>query len=202
MRSRTSSGLPLQGIKQDGKACGWIRSEIDSSAVGRRSLARFLRTPKQLTMAFIKEFNGRKRSGCFDVFAWKENASIFIESKKFAEDSIRQNQIRWLDAALKSGYSPELHSVVAPLLTWLQTRAAARTGRRVSVLPGFEDCRWVRSKRPVHYRQLSRHTTLRRVRGEYQFGCQHSRAHESGQRPASSCSGKVRIAWQLRTALN
>jgi len=51
----------------------------------------------------IKEFSGRKRSGCFDVFAWEDNAYLFVESKKFAEDSIRQNQIRWLDAALKSG---------------------------------------------------------------------------------------------------
>ncbi len=39
------------GDKTDGKACGWTRSEIDSSVVGRRSLARFLRTPKQFTTA-------------------------------------------------------------------------------------------------------------------------------------------------------
>src|SRR5260370_27724899 len=51
----------------------------------------------------IKQFNRGKRSGCFDVFAWKDNAYLFIESKKFAEDSIRQNQIKWLDAGLKSG---------------------------------------------------------------------------------------------------
>lgn len=51
----------------------------------------------------IKQFNGGKRSGCFDLLAWKDNAYLFIESKKFAEDSIRQNQIKWLDAALKSG---------------------------------------------------------------------------------------------------
>ena len=47
------------GDKTDGKESGWTRSEIDSSVVGRRSLARFLRRRKQFTTALRNSAVGK-----------------------------------------------------------------------------------------------------------------------------------------------
>jgi hypothetical protein len=46
--------------------------------------------------------NGDKVSGCFDVFAWKGPAYLFVESKG-GKDSIHANQTAWVEAALRSG---------------------------------------------------------------------------------------------------
>jgi hypothetical protein len=43
------------------------------------------------------------RNGCFDVFVWNEDEVIFAESKRSCRDQIRHSQLRWLDAALRSG---------------------------------------------------------------------------------------------------
>src|SRR5262245_55514251 len=35
--------------------------------------------------------------GCWDVFCWKGDNVIFVESKRKSRDSIRQTQVRWLE---------------------------------------------------------------------------------------------------------
>lgn len=51
----------------------------------------------------IRRANGYRTSGCFDVFAWKEGAYLFVESKRKSRDSIQRTQIAWIEAALTSG---------------------------------------------------------------------------------------------------
>ena len=54
----------------------------------------------------IVEANDGKSSGFFDVFAWKDGRFIFIEYKGEG-DSPNQNEIRWINAAIKCGVRPE-----------------------------------------------------------------------------------------------
>lgn len=53
----------------------------------------------------IKSRTG-KRGGCWDVFAWKDKQFIFLELKRLSKDVVRENQLRWLEAALDSGFQP------------------------------------------------------------------------------------------------
>lgn len=48
----------------------------------------------------IYEQKGGRKSGCFDVIAYKDNRFVFVELKKKKEDKIRQSQIEWLKIAL------------------------------------------------------------------------------------------------------
>jgi hypothetical protein len=54
----------------------------------------------------IAILNGSSYSGCWDVFGWRDDKVIFVESKRFKKDSIQGTQIRWLDAGLRSGLLP------------------------------------------------------------------------------------------------
>lgn len=51
----------------------------------------------------IVSANAGRRSGCFDVFVWKDNEFLFAESKRKGRDRIRTSQLRWLQAALQTG---------------------------------------------------------------------------------------------------
>lgn len=51
----------------------------------------------------IYEKKRGRKSGCFDIIAYKENHFVFAELKKRKEDSIRPSQIEWLIAAKNSG---------------------------------------------------------------------------------------------------
>lgn len=43
------------------------------------------------------------RGGCFDVFAWRGNDTLFCEAKRKDKDAIRVTQARWIAAALAHG---------------------------------------------------------------------------------------------------
>ena len=47
------------------------------------------------------------KSGCFDVFCWREDAVLFVEAKWKSHDAIRATQRRWLEAALDAGLSKD-----------------------------------------------------------------------------------------------
>lgn len=53
-----------------------------------------------------------QRSGCFDVFCWKDEEVRFAEAKRKGRDRIRDTQRRWLEAALGVGLSTEDFLVV------------------------------------------------------------------------------------------
>ena len=86
---------------------GWDGVWVDTF---RRKFRRFLPPHKcqlpsdaQKVYEQICAANDGKMSGCFDVFAWRGKKLLFVESKRKGRDSIRPSQIRWLEAALKSG---------------------------------------------------------------------------------------------------
>ncbi|MFH1542897.1 MAG: VRR-NUC domain-containing protein [bacterium] len=54
----------------------------------------------------IKEINGTL-NGCWDLFAWKGNKLLFVESKRFKKDKLRDTQVKWLESALKSNFEIE-----------------------------------------------------------------------------------------------
>lgn len=43
------------------------------------------------------------RNGCWDVFCWKGDDVVFVESKRSARDRIRSSQLIWLESALAIG---------------------------------------------------------------------------------------------------
>jgi hypothetical protein len=49
----------------------------------------------------IYSLKGGKKSGCFDVIAYKGDNFIFAELKRKSKDVIQPSQIDWLNAALK-----------------------------------------------------------------------------------------------------
>lgn len=51
-------------------------------------------------------------AGSWDVFAWREDDRLFIESKQRSSDSLNLNQRAWLEAALDVGVSPSQFAVV------------------------------------------------------------------------------------------
>lgn len=70
--------------------------------------------PNALTMfKAIKEKNGGKLSGFFDIFAWKGDGNdyLFIEYKG-KDDSSNDNELPWINAALSAGVKPEQLCIV------------------------------------------------------------------------------------------
>lgn len=41
--------------------------------------------------------------GCWDVLMWKDERSIFVESKRSKADKIRKTQIQWMESAIATG---------------------------------------------------------------------------------------------------
>ena len=61
----------------------------------------------------IREKNGNKLSGFFDVFAWKGEGEdfVFIEYRG-KDDSQNENELSWINAALSAGVKPEQLCIV------------------------------------------------------------------------------------------
>ena len=53
----------------------------------------------------IAALNG-SYSGCWDVIGWRNDKIIFAESKRSKKDRIRETQLNWLNAGLRSGLTP------------------------------------------------------------------------------------------------
>jgi hypothetical protein len=54
----------------------------------------------------IWEQSGR-RSGCFDIYAWRADAVLFCEAKRRGKDRIRLSQCSWIEAAILEGVAPD-----------------------------------------------------------------------------------------------
>jgi hypothetical protein len=93
---------------------GWSGVWVDSySRCFRTNPSVKVEIPRDRLRMFerIQEAAGAK-SGCFDVFVWKEEMMIFAEAKRSGRDKFRATQIRWLDAALRAGLPVESFLVV------------------------------------------------------------------------------------------
>jgi hypothetical protein len=55
--------------------------------------------------ARIARYNSNSYRGCWDIIAWNGGGkrTLYIESKQYKKDSIRDNQVRWFSACLSAG---------------------------------------------------------------------------------------------------
>lgn len=84
------------------RAVGWEGVWIDTYRNKRRvGMDEYASLPpdQEALLQRIYQASGT-RSGCFDVFCWREGAVLFAESKRKGYDSIRPTQVRWLSSAL------------------------------------------------------------------------------------------------------
>jgi hypothetical protein len=57
--------------------------------------------PKQQQLLHRIHEKAGSNKGCWDVFCWKEEMYLFVESKMLGHDSIRDTQRQWLEASVK-----------------------------------------------------------------------------------------------------
>lgn len=91
----------LRLLQSDGWQGVWIDTYRHKYRI---SIDRFIELPQE-RQDFLETIYARagSESGSFDVFAWREDAVLFAESKRFKRDQIRDTQLRWLQAALEVG---------------------------------------------------------------------------------------------------
>lgn len=55
--------------------------------------------------ASIARYNSNSFRGCWDIIAWNREGrrTLYIKSKQFEKDSIRDSQVRWFSACLSAG---------------------------------------------------------------------------------------------------
>ena len=66
------------------------------------------------------------RKGAWDVFAWRGDEVLFVESKQLAQDRLRPTQLAWLECGLELGIPPSSFVI----LEWTPEPAARATARR------------------------------------------------------------------------
>jgi hypothetical protein len=103
----------LRIFQSDGWDGRWIDNFGGKSRVGFWEPNAILPLPSGQSelLSSIRRLSGR-RGGCFDVFCWHNNRSIFAEAKRKGKDRIRGSQRFWLEAALRSGLEREQFLVV------------------------------------------------------------------------------------------
>jgi hypothetical protein len=63
-------------------------------------------------LAKIAIQNNNSYSGCWDVLVWKGKRTIFLESKRYKKDSVRNTQLRWLRAGREAGLTTDNFLIV------------------------------------------------------------------------------------------
>jgi hypothetical protein len=91
--------------------------------------------------------NGGKVGGWFDVFAWKGQDFLFVESKRRSKDSIRESQKAWIEAALHSGVSVDSLLICEWDFGWID-RSRDPLGTEEDVEEVFRMVRELRKGRP------------------------------------------------------
>ena len=85
---------------------GWMGVWVDSYGGRFRTIWEGvgvdLPPEKQSLLDRIK-ISGTSKSGCWDVFCWREDEVVFAEAKRLGDDQVRSSQVNWLEAALRAG---------------------------------------------------------------------------------------------------
>jgi hypothetical protein len=91
----------LRTLHADGWDGVWVDTLRDQFLTGMGQTAN---VPTD-QLALLDRIHARTgdRSGCFDVFAWKDDRVLFVEAKRARRDRFRASQTRWLSAALEEG---------------------------------------------------------------------------------------------------
>ncbi len=70
-----------------------------------------LPSEKEMLLNKIYKNLGSKK-GCWDIFCWKDEKNLFIESKQQSKDKIRETQVKFLECALNFGLNSESFLIV------------------------------------------------------------------------------------------
>jgi len=70
-----------------------------------------LPSKKQVFLNNIYKNLGSKK-GCWDIFCWKDEKILFIESKQLSKDKIRETQVKFLESALNIGLTDKSFLIV------------------------------------------------------------------------------------------
>lgn len=106
--------LVILGLFRDAGWDGvWVDSFKDKYRTGYwgNDAEAILPPDREIILRRIAEKAGG-RAGCWDVFCWTGDHSIFVESKRAGRDRLRKSQFRWLGGALSLGFPVESFLVV------------------------------------------------------------------------------------------
>lgn len=96
--------LAILGVLQnDGWQGAWVDTYRRKYRTSCNPLNEIALPSRQLELLNRLYQRAGLRSGCWDVFCWKDDAYLFAESKWHKRDSIRDNQKQWLQSALAYG---------------------------------------------------------------------------------------------------
>ena len=95
-----------RGSKEPLHLSNWIDDKYSNQVEDRITDERVLRVLADIAS------NNNLYSGCWDVVGWNSDNIIFAEAKRLGKDSIRNTQIKWLEAGLREGLKPENFLVV------------------------------------------------------------------------------------------
>jgi hypothetical protein len=92
----------LRLLERDGWRGVWVKNW--GGRAFWSDIGRVAERPEPAAAKF-REIESRAGStaGCWDVFAWRDDGLLFLESKQRSKDRLRQTQLAWLDAALACG---------------------------------------------------------------------------------------------------
>ena len=54
---------------------------------------------QQELYALIQSRTGNTRGGCWDIFAWRDDQTLVVESKQYVGDRVKPNQQLWLEGS-------------------------------------------------------------------------------------------------------
>jgi len=92
----------LRAFQNDGWTGVWVDTYSNRFRTIWQGSGVDLPDEKRLLIDKIK-LAGNSKSGCWDVFCWREDLVVFAEAKRLLNDQIRTTQINWLEAALECG---------------------------------------------------------------------------------------------------
>jgi hypothetical protein len=93
----------LVALQSDGWQGVWVDTFRRKYRTSCDPLNEIMLPSRQLKLLNRIYQHAGSRSGCWDVFCWKEEMYLFAESKRHKHDSIRDTQRKWLDSALAEG---------------------------------------------------------------------------------------------------
>jgi hypothetical protein len=104
----------LRLLREGGWEGVWVDTFRQRFLTGLPSRTEAVPLPKGAALVYgtIQQQAGT-RSGCWDVFAWRQPGSYrFVEAKWRDHDRIRTSQVQWFEAARKVGFQAESFLVV------------------------------------------------------------------------------------------
>ena len=93
----------LRLLERTGWSGVWVKNWQGRAFWREVGVEVYLPPDRQALFKQIESCIGGRRGGCWDLFAWQGDNALFVESKQRSKDSLRPNQLAWLECALQRG---------------------------------------------------------------------------------------------------